>query len=154
MIKKLQIGEILVWGLNIVFVIINALNITTPILAANNNILAGFLYLIFRPTCHQIAHRSYFFHGHQFAVCARCTGIWLSAMICGFIMALILRKKNIKPISIKWFIISLIPLVIDGSFQFAGFYESTNTIRLITGILASAGTVLYAFPRLWTAREV
>lgn len=33
----------------------------------------------------------------------------------------------------------MVPLVLDGTLQFAGFYQSTNLARLITGFLAGAG---------------
>lgn len=31
------------------------------------------------------------------------------------------------------------PLVIDGSLQYAGFYGSTNAVRLVTGFMAGTG---------------
>jgi len=34
------------------------------------------------------------------------------------------------------------PLVLDGSLQFAGLYESTNVLRMITGFLAGAGVCI------------
>ncbi|MEI3349189.1 MAG: DUF2085 domain-containing protein [Dysosmobacter sp.] len=32
--------------------------------------------------CHQRPDRSFFFHGKQFPVCARCTGVFLGECIC------------------------------------------------------------------------
>ncbi len=46
---------------------------------------AGWVYLFFRPICHQIPSRSFHLLGHQLAVCHRCTGIYV-----GFWLGLVL----------------------------------------------------------------
>jgi uncharacterized membrane protein len=33
----------------------------------------------------------------------------------------------------------ILPLIADGSLQFAGLYESTNFVRMLTGFLAGTG---------------
>ena len=84
--------------------------------------------------CHQIPERSFFFRGHQFPICARCTGILLGYIIGGLIA---LRYQHI-PLEIL--ILLLVPLGIDGCAQYLGFWESTNRRRLFTGILAGIAT--------------
>lgn len=86
--------------------------------------------------CHQKPDRSFFIHGYQFPVCARCTGIILGYLI-GAIMTLILH------VSIQWDvgIIMCIPLAFDGGTQYLRWRESTQILRLLTGILAGVGTI-------------
>lgn len=82
--------------------------------------------------CHQRPDRSFFFRGHQFPVCARCTGVFI-----GQIIALILRFF-IKPKLVICVDMSMI-LLIDWMIQYLKIKESTNFKRLITGILGGYG---------------
>ena len=88
-------------------------------------------YLINRfKLCHQIPERSFHYKGKQFPVCARCTGILLGY---GTIP---LFYFGIIKIPILFIILLNIPLIIDSTTQYLGFRESSNRLRLITGILA------------------
>jgi uncharacterized membrane protein len=84
--------------------------------------------------CHQRADRSLFINGNQMPFCTRCTAIWLGLAIgLGFMVlyAIELNEKFFVAI-----ILSLIPIGVDGIGQLFGFWESTNVIRFITGLLA------------------
>ena len=81
--------------------------------------------------CHQIPERSFFIKGWQMPICARCFG-----MICGEGARLFFGKTKTHPC---FGIIIMLPLVIDGSVQFASSYESTNTKRFITGVMFGYG---------------
>jgi uncharacterized membrane protein len=78
--------------------------------------------------CHRRPDRSFFLNGKQFPICSRCTGI-----LAGCIIAIPLS-------TLSWIIspfigiILLIPLAFDGMGQALGFWISTNTRRLLTGI--------------------
>lgn len=91
-----------------------------------------FLHALF--LCHQLPERSFFFHGRQFPICARCTGIFIGYLL-GIGYALIFGKI---PSYIA--LILILPLIIDGGFQHLRKWESTNIRRLITGMLAGIGT--------------
>ena len=82
--------------------------------------------------CHQRPDRSFFFRGHQFPVCARCTGVFI-----GQVLAIILRFF-FKPDFMMCVDFCLI-LLIDWMIQYFKIKESTNFRRLITGILAGYG---------------
>ncbi|WP_245827620.1 DUF2085 domain-containing protein [Paenisporosarcina indica] len=87
--------------------------------------------------CHRIPERSFFFRGKQFPICARCTGI-----MCGYLVAIICLLFVIS----FTFIVSillLIPMVIDGTGQLYKKWESTNSRRFITGLLAGVGIILF-----------
>jgi uncharacterized membrane protein len=98
------------------------------------NIYPKVVYLIGDITCHQIAERSYYFNDNQMAVCSRCFGIYLGILI-GMVVALI-KKINLTGKFVVIVLLSVLPLGIDGTGQLFGYWVSTNTLRLITGLLA------------------
>ncbi len=83
--------------------------------------------------CHQMPARSFFYHGKQFPVCARCTGVGI-----GHIIAIL---SNIMGARVPAFISVLMLAIMgtDWAIQEAGMKESTNIRRLITGILGGFG---------------
>lgn len=85
--------------------------------------------------CHKQPERSFFYKGKQFPICARCTGILLG-YILGIIYVLFFKSLGI----ILEFSL-MIPLLIDGWGQYIGWFKSTNSRRLITGILAGIATI-------------
>jgi uncharacterized membrane protein len=82
--------------------------------------------------CHQRPDRSFFINGYQMPVCARCTGVMI-----GYLLAL--------PLFFLYhfsLIISLAgcgSLLLDWGLQAMKLKESTNTRRLITGLLGGYG---------------
>lgn len=83
--------------------------------------------------CHQKADRSFFINENQMPFCSRCTAIWLGLAIgLGFIFfyQIQLNEKFLFAI-----ILGIVPLGIDGVGQLLGFWDSTNIIRLITGLM-------------------
>jgi uncharacterized membrane protein len=95
------------------------------------------LYSLGDKLCHQKAERSFFINGNEMPFCSRCTAIWLGLVIGLGFMMLYTIQLNEKFLFI--IIIGIVPMGIDGVGQLLGFWESTNIIRLITGLLA--GTV-------------
>ena len=84
-------------------------------------------------TCHKKPHRSFFFKGKQFPVCARCTGIHLGYLSMPIFLFQLLY------INLYFSIILIIPTVIDGLTQAYFNRESTNLIRFITGFISGLG---------------
>ena len=99
------------------------------------NIIARGIYYIGDLNCHQLSHRSYSYNDNQMSFCARDTGIFLGLVI-GFMYAS--RKRTV--LSLPLVIAALIPIGLDGTIQLLTDYESTNTKRLITGLIAGAVT--------------
>lgn len=88
--------------------------------------------------CHQLPERSFFYHGFQFPVCARCTGILIGELL-------------IAPISLLLFpgnyVLSLVCVLImaaDGLLQYYAKIPSTNLRRFVTGLLGGYGVVMMA----------
>ena len=82
-----------------------------------------------RLICHRIPERSFFFRGHQFPVCARCTYfIYAYFNYVDYDLNLLILA-----------IILLVPAFLDGTTQLFNFRESNNILRLITGLLGGIG---------------
>jgi len=124
-----------------------SLILVAPIAAAGgHNGLAFAIYRAFGTMCHQKPERSYFIDGHKFAVCARCTGIYFGFAFTLLLYPLIrsLRSTATPPRSLL--ILATLPLAIDFSLTFFGFWENTHTSRLLTGALLGSVSVFYVMP--------
>lgn len=86
--------------------------------------------------CHQRPDRSFFFHGRQFPVCARCTGVFI-----GEILGVICF--NILELSFAWILICILIMLADWGIQYITQRESTNLRRVVSGFLCG-----YAFGNL------
>lgn len=87
--------------------------------------------------CHRKPERSFFIKNHQFPVCARCTGFYISVFLY-FIYVYFFYVEY------TWFLITvavllLVPAFIDGVTQLLGYRESNNILRLVTGLLGGLG---------------
>lgn len=93
----------------------------------------NFVYSAGDRLCHQKAERSFFINENEMPFCSRCTAIWLGLAIGLGFMVLYTIELNEK--FLFTILISLIPIGVDGVGQLFGFWESTNIIRVITGLL-------------------
>lgn len=91
------------------------------------------VYSIGDRLCHQKAERSFFVNGNQMPFCSRCTAIWLGLAVGLGFMIFYKIQLNEK---FLFAIIGLVPIGIDGIGQLFGFWDSTNIVRFITGLLA------------------
>ena len=62
--------------------------------------------------CHRKPERSFFFRGHQFPVCARCTGFYISGITTMLFLKLTEIDYNLLTLAMG--ILLLIPSAIDG----------------------------------------
>ncbi|MCD6532096.1 DUF2085 domain-containing protein [bacterium] len=148
-----HIGRKLVWVFNSVWAAIVGLIFLTPYLAHIGSPVAKYLYLLFRPTCHQRPERSFFLWGHKMAACARCTGTYISLLLWGVVFGIILRFRKIKALPLWGFAFLLLPTAIDGGTQLIGLRKSTNILRLITGILSGLAVVWFVYPQIYLLEE-
>ena len=88
--------------------------------------------------CHQRPDRSFFIKGRQLPLCARCTGI-----LAGYIVGIVLAVAT-KCMHYPWFLILLIPMIVDGCLQQIKGIESNNLRRLCTGVMGGIG-IIYLF---------
>lgn len=87
--------------------------------------------------CHRKPERSFFIKGHQFPVCARCTGFYISLILYFIYTYYSFVDYNFTLLTLA--AILLIPATIDGLTQFLEYRESNNTLRFITGLLGGLG---------------
>lgn len=148
----------------------------TPIfIAPNDENTATTVYTIYALTCHQLTSRSFCYFptkvsiedcfssstlqltrantvvkdgavGYKFPVCARDVGFYSAAFLGGILFAIVRRLDDDAVPRLRYFIIALIPIGIDGITQLFGWRESTNLLRFLTGALAGIVVPFYLFP--------
>jgi uncharacterized membrane protein len=126
-----------------------SLIVVAPLAAANGHSgIAAVIYRGFGAICHQIPERSFFIDDHKLAVCSRCTGLYAGFLFTLLIYPLIrsLRRTTTPPR--KWLFLAALPLLIDFSLTFFGFWENTHTSRLLTGLLLGSVSVFYVMPAI------
>ena len=93
--------------------------------------------------CHQSEWRSM----ESAWLCDRCTGIYLGGFL-GVALASLLARR----LSFKWqlivFLLSLLPMAVDGVTQLLLLRESTWPLRVITGSLVGVASVWLLYPHL------
>lgn len=117
-------------------------------LAGGHNVFALAVYGAFGHLCHQIPERSFFIAGHQFAVCARCTGIYAGFTVATLGYPLLRSLRHIDTPPRRWLFLSAVPLAIDFSLGFFGLWENTHLSRFLTGALLGSVAVFYVMPGL------
>jgi uncharacterized membrane protein len=104
------------------------------------------VYRFFSVFCHQLPSRSLFFDGIQMPVCARCASIY--AATGAGLLFLRLRGYGPREFKMNWLLFALLlaPTGLDGTTQWLGWRESTNSLRLVTGVPYGLG---YAYVLAW-----
>jgi len=87
--------------------------------------------------CHRLPDRTFKIKNTYFPVCSRCTGLYIGAFSY-FIYVYFFYVQYTIPIILLAFLM-IIPTCIDGTTQYFGFRESSNSIRFITGLIAGVG---------------
>lgn len=82
--------------------------------------------------CHQMPERSFFYKEYQFPICARCTGVLISAVIS--CVAFCFWRLDWK-----WCVLLCAAMFTDWLVQRINIKESTNIRRLLTGLLGGYG---------------
>ena len=121
------------------------LAILAPLTQAINGYPSGEgIYSLFSPVCHQYPLRSLWILDRPCALCARCisgyTGIVFAAVF-------IRPHKSYRVRALLGFVF-LSLAVIDPIIQLLTPYESTNVVRILTGLLGGCGTFLIIYPQI------
>jgi uncharacterized membrane protein len=136
------------WLISVVVVLaVVSLIVVAPVAAASGHSeVAKGIYGAFAIFCHQLPDRSYFIDGHQFAVCSRCTGVYAGFALTLLLYPLIRSLKNPVMPPRSWLLLAMVPLAIDVSVNFFGFWHNTHTSRLLTGAVLGSAVVFYVMP--------
>jgi uncharacterized membrane protein len=141
---------LIVWliSLAVAFAIVGMI-LTAPLAAASNHTsLALAIYRPFRAFCHQLPERSFFIAGHQFAVCARCFGLYGGFALLLLLYPLIRPLRSTVLPAPKWLFLAAAPMAVDFSLTFFGIWENTHSSRFFSGFLLGGVTVFYVMPGL------
>ena len=154
-ISRLRVAEIrrqafAAWG---VFGLVAALWIAAILIApiAENNQFYGVshpIYRFFSFICHQMSERSFHIENHQFAVCARCFGIYCGLFFGAAIYPLLRGIENTEPFPRVWLFAAMIPMGIDWSLGFFGIWANTHFSRFTTGAILGTACGLFIIPAI------
>ena len=106
------------------------------------NPVARFMYRAGDSQCHQKESRTILLNGNEMPFCARCVAIYTFLAI-GMALTVFPRMPfydRVTDLKWQWLIIALVPIGVDGLGQLAGYWESTNLIRFLTGGLCGLVT--------------
>jgi len=129
-------------------------------MASDGHVFEAFIYLFGDFNCHQKHIRSFEIHGNQMPICARDIGIFTGATI-GFFLLFFATPFvdfyktffSIFPLKIKShpfvkrhrkilffgiMLLAILPIGVDGTYQLISGKESTNFMRMVTGVLFGA----------------
>jgi uncharacterized membrane protein len=160
----------LTWGLYV------GLPILAPILMLTGHPWFGnVIYTAYKVACHQIPWRSFFIGGSQIvytyeelialvgpalteryigdatigykvAICQRDVATYGTILLAGLVFGLV--RRRLKPLPIWAFVLSLVPMGIDGLTQLFGLRESNWQLRIVTGALFGLASIWLAYPYL------
>ena len=83
--------------------------------------------------CHQRPERSFFFHGEQLPVCARCTGLYAGAALA--VPAALVAAAALAPSRARRvLVIAALPTAITWTLEFAGVTAFSNVSRSIAAL--------------------
>jgi uncharacterized membrane protein len=147
---EIERRPLVMWlAVSAISVMIMSLIVAAPLaLNAGHPFLGETIYRAFNYVCHQIPERSFFIAEHQFAVCARCTGLYAGFTFAAVIYPLVRSLRQTETPARKWLFIAATPLAIDFIFGFLGIWTNTHLSRLVTGALLGSVTVFYVMPGL------
>ncbi len=134
-IKSLFLISLSLWCLGIVFPVL--FHSGDAILFSNI-----FLKKIYSQVCHQDPLKSIYISGQKLEVCARCTGIYAGSFISSIV---VLFFPKIKPQSVKFLFISMVPMAADVFLYSTGVYNYSKWIAFSTGLILGSVSILYIF---------
>jgi len=105
--------------------------VLAPWLAARDSVLGGWLRLVYRPGCHQIADRCLDIGFGPMAVCARCAGLYLGGTLA--LLATTIANRSIRPRPI-WLLMVAAPTILDFAAGQVGLPAFGNSARFIVAL--------------------
>jgi uncharacterized membrane protein len=116
------------------------------------DLLVAFIFAVGSVICHQRPERSFFLDGHQFPVCARCTGLYLSAFTGLFAWVAFKTASRWRPLAfdprlaMRVIAIAAIPTAVSVAMGVTGLWDGSNMTRALLAVPlgASAGAIVAA----------
>ncbi|MFN3134589.1 MAG: DUF2085 domain-containing protein [Candidatus Kryptonium sp.] len=133
MMGKLNRKGIKVYMIVLLCVIIFDFLIISPVVFSNfgMNKFSEAVYLFFKPLCHQKDFKSFHINDVKFAVCSRCSSIYLGVLFGVFLMPIFINKKILDKSNLL-----LIFALIPSFFEF--LYEKFFGVEILTAKVLSS----------------
>jgi len=87
--------------------------------------------------------------GYKIAVCQRDVAIYGSVVVAGLLFGML--RGRVRTIGLRFYLVLLIPIALDGLTQLFGLRESTWWLRTFTGALFGGASVWLAYPYIEAA---
>jgi uncharacterized membrane protein len=97
-------------------------------------------YAIGSVICHQRPKRSFFVAGHQLPVCARCTGLYVSAAVGLLSWWLLKASRRWQPFpidsrsAVRLIAVAVVPTVVSLATGTLGWWDGSNVTRALLAI--------------------
>jgi uncharacterized membrane protein len=104
------------------------------------------IHFVYSYSCHQMPSRSFFLWGYKMPYCERDAAMYTAFLAVG--LAFIFLRRRLRPLDWRLYALLCAPLVIDGTLQLIGLYESTWEARTFTGVLFGAASMWFIYPRM------
>jgi uncharacterized membrane protein len=116
------------------------------------HLASAIIFAIGGLVCHQRPDRSFFWDGHQFPVCARCTGLYVSAALGAMGWVVIKVRADWRPLPIyprvarTLVIVAALPTAISLATGALGIWDGSNVTRAMLALPlgAAAGVAVAA----------
>jgi uncharacterized membrane protein len=113
-------------------IVVAPLAIASPVPAIAR--AAAVVYAAGGVVCHQRPERSFHIHGRQLVVCARCTGLYLSALAAG-LLALVAGAASMTASRARASLgVAALPTAITVGLELAGTAYPSNVTRMLSAL--------------------
>lgn len=118
-----------------------------PVLYAMGAVsVARRIFLAYHVACDQIPSHSYYFFGYQLALCQRNLAIY-GSLLAGT-LAFRYARHWLPPLDWRLWLLTLLPMALDGGTQLFGWRESNWELRALTGVIFGLGVCWFVLPYL------
>ncbi len=105
-------------------------------------------YEFYKPVCHQMDARSLHIVGQPFAVCSRCSAIYLSFLFAVIVFPLVRSIDNATMPSRFVLLLASLPMLVDAVGATLGAHTATMETRLITGSIFGFTLAFFIVPAI------
>ncbi len=110
--------------------------------------------LLFSRVCHQQLDRTFAVQGVPLAVCSRCIGIYSILPVALVVFSFFFTVLNkAKPYIVRIFAIVSLIVIVDGAANLFHLWQTSDLIRLLTGVFWGLATALLLVIALTTHRD-
>lgn len=111
--------------------------------------LATRIFMAYHLICAQIPSHSYYLLGYQLALCARNLAIYGSLLLGSLSFRYV--RRWLAPIGWRWWLVTMLPMALDGGTQLFGWRESNWELCTLTGAIFGLGVCWFLLPMIEAA---